>query len=411
MEAVTDLLEKRAANFVDRQRLTMLNEVVGLSKYLTLSKYNSLVKTQRAALKQPLSAPAIRQDYSKLLEEKSREYLRRCLTRPEDFLSELHNIVGEVIIRMTYGRLKDEAGTDYVRVSERLMSIVTAGLEGYAVDLIPALKYLPSWLPGMEFKRSGLRLRKEFVEFELEMLKSVTESLHSDDPEVRASFMYKKFEELHQAQDDTMDPQQAADEAMSLIRVGIQVFVAMSLFPVVQEKAQSEIDKVIGSQRLPIMEDMPNMPYMHAVVLETLRWNPTATFGNLSDVDEVLDTYYQINSAVPHVSREDEVYGGYYIPKGTAVIANAWGISQNPKYYSNPSEFNPDRHLQEPPELDPREYGFGYGRRICPGKELAFRQTWLMAVSIIWAFKLVSGEDDLEAWRARVDRYYFKVLK
>ncbi|KAG8983993.1 hypothetical protein FRB90_005628 [Tulasnella sp. 427] len=306
------------------------------------------------------------------------------------------------------------------------MSIVTAGLEGYAVDLIPALKYLPSWLPGMEFKRSGLRLRKEFVEFELEMLKSVTESLHSEDPEVRASFMYKKFEELRQEQDDTMDPQQVADEEMSLIRVGIQVFVggiettrntletfilAMSLFPLVQEKAWSEIDRVIGSQRLPVMDDIPNMPYMHAVVLETLRWNPTATFGNLSDADEVLDTYYQIDSAVPHVSREDEVYGGYYIPKGTAVIANAWGISQNPKYYSNPSEFNPDRHLQEPPELDPREYGFGYGRRICPGKELAFRQTWLMAVSIIWAFKLVTEEDDLEAWRARVDRYYFKVLK
>ncbi|KAG8995536.1 hypothetical protein FRB90_000146 [Tulasnella sp. 427] len=319
---------------------------------------------------------------------------------------EISTIVAETIIKITYGRLEDGRGMDYVRANVHMMDIVVAGLEGYAVDLIPALQYLPSWLPGMEFKRTAAGWRKDIDELEFSLLESVKDSLRSDDPEVRSSFMFKKFDELYQGQDETArDAQQLEDEAMGLTRVGllggvettrntIETFIlAMSLFPNVQKKAHAEIDKVVGSGRPPKLEDLPNLPYMHAIVLETLRWSPTTTFG------------------IPHVSTKDEVYNGYFIPKGTTVIANAWSIAQNPMYYSNPSEFNPERHLKQPPELDPRQYSFGYGRRACPGKDLAFHQIWMMATAILWGFELVTGEDDVQAWRERVDRFTFGLLK
>lgn len=60
----------------------------------------------------------------------------------------------------------------------------------------------------------------------------------------------------------------------------MQSFIrAMTLFQSVQEKAQAEIDKVVGSGRPPTFGDQADLPYLHAVILETLRWNPVATSG------------------------------------------------------------------------------------------------------------------------------------
>lgn len=55
--------------------------------------------------------------------------------------------------------------------------------------------------------------------------------------------------------------------------------------------------------------------------------------------------------------------------------------------------FDPGRYLKQPSELDPREFVFGHGARICPGKDLAFQDIWILAASVLWAFKLVGGED------------------
>lgn len=62
----------------------------------------------------------------------------------------------------------------------------------------------------------------------------------------------------------------------------MQSFIyAMTLFPTVQKKVQAEIDRVVGSKRFPTFKDQPGLPYLHAVMLETLRWNPVLSFGKL----------------------------------------------------------------------------------------------------------------------------------
>lgn len=80
----------------------------------------------------------------------------------------------------------------------------------------------------------------------------------------------------------------------------------MSLFPDAMRTAQQEIDRVIGSDRLPTTIDRPNLPYIEAVVKEVLRWHPVAPMG------------------LPHTSTADDVFEGYRIPKGSMVIANIW---------------------------------------------------------------------------------------
>ncbi len=53
----------------------------------------------------------------------------------------------------------------------------------------------------------------------------------------------------------------------------------MAIYPEVQKKAQAEVDAVIGSDRLPVSADRPNLPYIDAVVKEVLRWNSVAPMG------------------------------------------------------------------------------------------------------------------------------------
>ena len=85
-------------------------------------------------------------------------------------------------------------------------------------------------------------------------------------------------------------------------------FLAMTMFPHVFRKAHQEIDSVIGRDRLPTLADRPQLPYINALQREVFRWNPVGPLG------------------VPHLTMNDDVYDGRFIPKGSFVIANLWYV-------------------------------------------------------------------------------------
>lgn len=83
-------------------------------------------------------------------------------------------------------------------------------------------------------------------------------------------------------------------------------FLALMLNPDVQQQAQDEIDRVVGSDRLPAASDRSELPYVDAIVKETLRWHPIAPLG------------------LPHKADADEVVEGYLIPREAIIMANIW---------------------------------------------------------------------------------------
>ncbi len=82
----------------------------------------------------------------------------------------------------------------------------------------------------------------------------------------------------------------------------------MASYPEVQRKAQAELETVIGPHRLPGFSDRDSLPYVNALMKELLRWRSVVPIG------------------VPHCSLEDDEYRGYFIPKGSVVIANIWYV-------------------------------------------------------------------------------------
>lgn len=96
---------------------------------------------------------------------------------------------------------------------------------------------------------------------------------------------------------------QAGSETSSGILVGF--IQAMVIFPEVAKKAQEEIDRVCGD-RLPDLNDLPDLPYIRACMKESLRWMPGVPLGT------------------PHAATQDDEYMGYRIPKKATIILNVW---------------------------------------------------------------------------------------
>ncbi|KAF8872779.1 cytochrome P450 [Infundibulicybe gibba] len=147
------------------------------------------------------------------------------------------------------------------------------------------------------------------------------------------------------------------------------------LHPDIQRQGQMELDQVIGG-RLPTFEDRELLPYVSAIIKETLRWAPVAPLG------------------LPHRVTQDDVYDGYFIPKGTEFMANIWGITHDSDLYPDPMIFNPSRHLGDSPQPDPLRYVFGYGRRVCPGAHFAELSLFLNIASILACFNISKAVDE-----------------
>ena len=165
----------------------------------------------------------------------------------------------------------------------------------------------------------------------------------------------------------------------------------MIAYPQVQSRAHAELDEVIGSARPPTFADIPSLPYIRAMVKETLRWSLTVPFG------------------VSHASIADDWYEGMFIPKGTVCLQNMRLINSEPDVFgSDAADYNPDRYLDKDRQvkvLDGREDGhmsFGFGRRICPGRHVAEGTFMIDIATLLWSMRFerpegARGELDLRS--------------
>ncbi|XP_057794378.1 cytochrome P450 81Q32-like [Salvia miltiorrhiza] len=180
------------------------------------------------------------------------------------------------------------------------------------------------------------------------------------------------------------DPQNYKDE---IIRGMMQVMLsagtdtssstmewAMSLLlnnPDALIKARAEIDRQVGHSRLVDDSDLPHLPYLQSVIKETFRVCPVGPM------------------LVPHESSAACTVGGYRVPRGTMLLVNTWAIQRDPKVWDHPMEFKPERFIgiEEKKEGSFALMPFGYGRRGCPGENMALRVIGLALASLIQCFE------------------------
>ncbi|KAK7308879.1 hypothetical protein RJT34_05189 [Clitoria ternatea] len=148
--------------------------------------------------------------------------------------------------------------------------------------------------------------------------------------------------------------------------------------PITMSKAKKELEETIGIGRLVEESDIARLPYLQAIMKETLRLHPPAPF------------------LLPRKAKADVELNGYTIPKGAQVLINEWAIARDSKVWDNPHMFSPERFLGSKLDIKGQSFQltpFGSGRRICPGMPLAIRMLHLMLGSLVNSFewKLENG--------------------
>ncbi|KIJ28827.1 hypothetical protein M422DRAFT_37205 [Sphaerobolus stellatus SS14] len=253
------------------------------------------------------------------------------------------------------------------------------------VDRLPWLKHLPDWLPGMAFKekaRKWYKFTRAMRDLPYQYTKAEMEAGKADE-----CFVSSHLEDLTTKNKFTPEEEEVVKDAAGIVFAGgsdttvsmMTTFVlAMALYPEVQKKAQKEIDNVLGGLRLVEFEDEPELPYISAMVKETLRWHPLLPQG------------------VAHAALEEDVVGEYFIPKGSIVIGNSWRLLHNEEDFgSNTDKFIPERFLDKSATRVPENTGsFGYGRRICPGRHMAQNLLFIEIASMLQTFD-ISGPRDV----------------
>lgn len=376
-------LDIKGALYSDRPRLEMGGELLGYSETLVLIPYGDRFRAYRKNIAKYIGGTTQVKELHPLIERSTRKFLRKIMTNPDDLMAHLRKLQGNIILNLTYGIDVQEGDDPFVALIERANeNFNKATVPGsFLVDFFPVLRKLPQWLPGMGFMETARRWARDTLEMIEAPYRFTLQQIEAGI--APRSYVSNFLEECV----DTMNASEARDlkcSASSLYGGGADTTVsaeyafhlAMVLFPEVQTRAQAEIDTVIGTNRLPSLQDLPDLPYVRAIVSETLRWNSVAPTG------------------VPHRAIEDGIVAGYFIPKDSIIVCNLWNMLHDENIWPQPFKFSPERFLGANPQRDPRDVCFGYGRRICPGMYLAEAALSMTISMTLAAFDITSAVEN-----------------
>ncbi|KAJ4805501.1 Cytochrome P450 family protein [Rhynchospora pubera] len=145
--------------------------------------------------------------------------------------------------------------------------------------------------------------------------------------------------------------------------------------PHVLKKVQSELDSVVGCDRLVQESDLAQLPYLRSIVRETFRMHPAGPF------------------LIPHESLKPTKIRGYDIPEKTRIFVNTHGLGRNTRVWNNIDEFRPERHLEDGDKRVEISHGpdfkilpFGAGKRKCPGAPLGTTMVLLALARLFHCF-------------------------
>ncbi|KAI0258889.1 cytochrome P450 [Gloeopeniophorella convolvens] len=375
MKAARELLERRSSIYSDRLPSVVLLEFLGMTYNIGFLPYGKQWRYLRSKFDTNLK-PAAAKAYEPLEQRATHRLLRSLLAKPDNFPQHLRHMAGQIILSIAYGINVNPENDSYVASAEETLKAIALAStnEAFLFNSIPGLKHIPGWFPGAGLKRDALKAYHVVVNSIERPYNEVKAALASGSavPSVAATMISTL------GSDPTADNVFASKAVPGMMYMAgadttvsalLTFMLAMLKYPEVQREAQSEIDRVVGTSRLPDFTDHDALPYVGAVLKETLRWHPVTPL------------------AVPHYTTQSDIYDGYSIPAGTTVIGNTWAMFRNPEIFPEPDKFIPERWLLPDAPRFP-DQAFGFGRRECPGRHMAVSSIWATISGILAAFDL-----------------------
>ncbi|KZT66772.1 cytochrome P450 [Daedalea quercina L-15889] len=376
------LLEKRGAKYSSRPPFVYQKDIVQFD-HLILMSYTDRWKRHRRWFQNALLARNMLNTYESMQRNEVQKMLRDILHDPGAALAQVKRYTAAVMLGIGYGYSPSSLDDEYIRMTEEAIELVLEGTGPGSglVDFFPALQYVPAWMPGMEFKRRGLRARKMVQDMHRIPLERVKRELMAGSA-TRCVGTVLLEEAMTEGVLGEAEEREIAGALGVLYIAGTDTTAAtltafvllMVLHPDIQQKVQAELDSVTGNARLPASTDRPSLPYFEAVMKEVYRWICPVPLG------------------VPHQLAERDEYDGFDMPEGSLVVTNVWAMSRDEEHFHDPERFDPERFVDMTAEdaeaRDPRKFVFGFGRRVCPGRVIADSSVFLAATNLVAAFNI-----------------------
>ncbi|KAF8885234.1 cytochrome P450 [Gymnopilus junonius] len=364
--------------------------MMGLDRGMPLLQYDDKWRLQRKLARTALSGDAVKK-YHGVQSHVAALMCNSFLTDPAHFRDHTRLAAGRIIMSVAYGLpvsdaqhevhseilcipLADHILVQYITHAEATLEMISqATMPGaFIADIFPIFRHVPSWVPFISCKKEaqeGRAMIEHLVETPFEhVIKDITAG------RAPPSFTHDLLADSSDADNETEYKHAVLWSAGSLYGAGgettyttVLVFlICMARHPEIQKKAQEELDKVVGQERIPAPIDRGKLPYVEAVIKEVMRWKPALPLG------------------IPRRVDKDDEYCGYHIPSNSIVIPNVWAVAMDVPSKYPASDFVPERFLEDHPPIDPASYSFGFGRRVCPGKLLAENSVFLLITSILY---------------------------
>nr|F1SYI7.1 RecName: Full=Cytochrome P450 monooxygenase 226 [Postia placenta Mad-698-R]BAK09531.1 cytochrome P450 [Postia placenta] len=379
-----ELLDRRSSIYSGRPHLTMVGDLAGYDRMIVMQPYGDELRQQRRLISQTLSTSTIGQYYD-IQEAAARRLVLGVIDDPSSLEGQIKMNIASIIMLVTYGyTVKGTEDVFFGRAIEIMDNLTLAARPGvWLADMIPQLKYFPSWMPGLSSLKAAEAWRKLLHTTNgmvYQWCKENSENGTAHLPNLCASVLAQaEGKATLQLEESLMWA------ALTVLSGGLDTnistilsfILAMLHYPDVQKKAQAEIDAVVGSGRLPQISDKSSLPYIRSVIAESYRWLPATPLS------------------VPHALDEDDIYDGSFLPKGSIIMPNVWHMLHDPKIYPEPDAFKPERYGGSDIEMKKvTDIAFGFGRRACPGFYFAEGTIFSIVVTVLATCDIVPVVND-----------------
>lgn len=407
-----ELMEKRSQKYSSRPRFVVMGEIYWEMSSILVQPYGKSWSGRRKLLHSALTPKALL-NYHDVQQAEATRLCYDLMAHPNDWETLLDRTTASIVFCIAYGHRIDSMSSAIIR--ERMAIMHYAGslnVPGrYLAESIPLLAHIPTFLA--PWKRTikqnaavetstNIRLLNH-VRSQMAGNKTLPESLtkhiltlKAESPESFPALTERNLASLPASLFGA-----GSDTTSSTLCSGL---LALVTNPHVLAAAHAEFDAVIGTSHLPTFEDAEQLPYFRALCKEILRWRPVAVLGG-----------------TPHATSASDTYNGWHIPQGTTILGNSWAINHNEKYYPDSQRFEPLRFLDAdadglpylPPDAKntiqelkgqkhPSKLGhssFGWGRRICPGADLASDNLFVTLAQLLWCFDIKPRKDvEYDIW-------------
>ncbi|KAJ1276453.1 hypothetical protein BS78_05G215800 [Paspalum vaginatum] len=293
-----------------------------------------------------------------------------------DVKSRLTDMLLNVLLDMIRMSTDEKDGTKEVGEESRCfmaMAEETIELTLKVWDFLPELAR--RWLDIGGVGQRLQRLQEDRTRF-LQRLVEQHKAAEKATQVTRRSTMIRALLELQKKDPEACTDQLIHSFCISALEAGIlsseyTTEWAMTLLlnhPHVMKKARDEIDACVGKpKRILEAADVPKLPYLRCIILETLRLYPVVPL------------------LVPRECSADCTVNGFHIPKGTILLVNTFVIHRDPSTWDDPETFLPER-FEDGRSQGKLAMSFGMGRRRCPAENLGMQLASLAVATMIQCF-------------------------